>query len=91
MISGKLSGWTWAMIGFSIIFIICPITQTLTTVMGLTCCLIRNSEKNMTVPYSELRHKFFTEYRKTNPVTYNMALREFAMYMKGKKYENLAL
>ena len=71
------------MVGFSVLFFICPVTPALTTCLNATCCMIRNSEKNINVPYSELRHKFFTEYRRANPVTFNMALREYAMFMKG--------
>lgn len=41
-------------------------------------------EKNLNVDYNDLRHKFFTEYGRTNPITKIAETKDFYKFMRSK-------
>jgi hypothetical protein len=50
-----------------------------------SCCFSSKvTEKNKGISYSELRHKFPTEYDRVNPVTERMGLKNYAKFLQGK-------
>jgi len=44
----------------------------------------RKEEKNKDESYSSMRHRFISEYRRSNTVTKNKALQEFNLYVKSR-------
>lgn len=69
------------------LIIITPILPFMDLIEGCfkqKCFSTKIVEKNKSISYSELRHKFPTEYDRVNPVTERMGLKNYAKFLQGE-------
>jgi len=81
VVTNKTSESSVILISLVYMYLLLPCSSTFEGIFSLFYST--KNEKNLNVPYSELRHQFTTEYRRTNPVTTVEALKDFNEFMKG--------
>ena len=85
MLGSKIGGYGVAMIiyGFILITPFFPVMSLVENCFKEKCFKQKVEERNKATAYSELRHKFPTEYDRVNPVTERMGLKNYAKFLQG--------
>lgn len=84
ILRSKAGAWGITIFVFGLLFVFIPFQLLFEIVFRCTCFRERYKEKRANESYYTMRHKFLTEYDRSNPVTYRMGLKNYGKFMKGK-------
>lgn len=80
-----MNEWTQGMLILAVVNTIIPLQTLIQEGFSNICEASKfRFEQNFNTDYEELRHKFYSEYDRTNPITKNEATKEYFKAMKGK-------
>lgn len=84
MLRSQAGGYGIAMFVFGLLFVFIPFQRPMEMVFECICFNERHRERRINDSYYTMRHKFLTEYDRSNPVTQRMGMKNYGKFMRGK-------